>query len=82
MSAQMTYEEQLLMVVRRLTDAQKQEVLAFAETVSRPPGESGDSIIAHVRELDFDKEFLSEMKISIEEECERIEPFEDVNLDG
>lgn len=82
MSTQISYEEQILTIVRRLTDAQKKQVLAYAETVSRPPGEAGEAIVAHVQELNFDTEFLADMQRVIEEECESIEPFEDVDLDG
>lgn len=80
MSIHINYEEQLLSIVRGLSDAQKQRVLEYAQVVSRPEGERGSDIIEHAKKLNFDKQFLQEMKEAIEEECETVEPFKDVSL--
>lgn len=76
------YEEEILKIMKTLDDNTKKKVLNFVKTVSNhPQGELGQNLVKRSRELNFDQESLREMEAAIEEACEVIEDFKDINLD-
>lgn len=64
------YEQQILELVRTLSDDQKQQALDYLRVLKRPHGEPGWKVVQHTRELDFDLESLEEMEHAIEEAFE------------
>jgi hypothetical protein len=75
------YEQEILELVRTLSDDQKQQALDYLRVLKRPKGELGWKVIQHSRELDFDLESLEQMERAIDEAFEVIEDFPEVNLD-
>jgi hypothetical protein len=79
----MTYEQELLQKVRKLNRDQQQRVLAFVdEQLTELKGTSGRDAIRIAREIGFSHDDLMEMQAAIEEGCEVIEDFPEVDLDG
>lgn len=76
------YEQEILDIVRGLSDAQKQQALDYLRVLKRPQGEPGWKVVQHSRELAFDKGSLEEMQRAIDEACEMVEDFPEVDLDG
>jgi mRNA-degrading endonuclease RelE of RelBE toxin-antitoxin system len=82
MAFNINYEEEVLKILKTLDDSEKKQVLDYLRVISKPQGESGKKLIEDIRKLNFDKESLREMQEAIDEACEVIEDFRDINLDG
>jgi len=76
----MTLEQEIIEAVHKLTDEQKQQVLNIVRGLGRPEGEPGWRIVQHAREIGFSHEDLAEMSQAIEEWCERVDDFPEVNF--
>jgi hypothetical protein len=68
-----SYESEILEELQRLNADQKRQVLDYMRSLNRPKGEPGWQLVQHAREIQFPHEDLEEMRIAIEEECERID---------
>ena len=75
------YEEEILKILRTLDDRKKQEVLNYLRIIDSPKGELGKNLIEDSRNLNFDAVSLKEMEDAINEDCEIVEDFRDINLD-
>jgi hypothetical protein len=75
------YEQEIIELVRTLSDDQKLATLDYLRSLKRPHGEPGWKIVQHIHELGFDIESLDEMERAIEEAFEEIEGFPEVDLD-
>ncbi len=79
---QVTYEQEIVQVLRELNEQARRDVLGFVRTLkNRPPAEPGWKIMQDAREIAFPKEALDEMERAIEESCEIIEDEPDIDLD-
>lgn len=67
-------------MMRQLDDEQQRRVLEFAQHMIKPIGISRKLAIQYAREINFDSQDLLDMKDIIEEACEQIEDFPQVNL--
>lgn len=81
----MTIKEQIIEQIDRLNEDKDEqrlrEILAFVAAPNRLRGEPGWRAIQHAREIGFSHEDLAEMEAAIEEACEIIEDFPEINLD-
>jgi hypothetical protein len=77
----MTLEQEILDVVRRLDSDRQREALAYPRDLEQLKGEPGWQIIEHAREIAFPVEDLREMAEAIEDWCERIDDAPEVNFD-
>ncbi|MBI5670749.1 MAG: hypothetical protein HZC41_22375 [Chloroflexi bacterium] len=68
--ADMTLEQEILEVVRKMTPGQQRKLLEQARTI-RPQGTPGKLAVQYAREIGFEKQDLAEMAEAIEEWCER-----------
>jgi hypothetical protein len=75
------YEDEIIEVIRTLSDNQKLAALDYLRSLKRPNGEPGWKIVQHIHEIGFDMESLEEMERAIEEAFEEVEGFPEVNLD-
>jgi hypothetical protein len=80
--ADMTLEQEILEVIRRMTPEQQRRSLEYLRDLEQPKGEPGWQIIEHAREIAFPVEDLREMAEAIEEWCERIDDAPEVDFDG
>jgi hypothetical protein len=71
--ADISYREAILEQLDRLDADKQRQVLEFARGLARPKGEPGWQLVQHAREIQFPHEDLEEMRLAIEEECERID---------
>lgn len=81
MMADISYEDEILASIRLLDEAGQRRVLEFIRGLSRPKGEPGWKIVQHARKINISSKDLDEMRQAIEEACEIIEDFPEVNLD-
>ncbi len=72
-------EEEIIQRITHLSAEKQRRVLDFVRDLDAPQGIRGEDFIALAHELNFDPADLEEMRLAIEEGCERIE-LED-NLD-
>ena len=80
-----TLEQEILSEVRKLDFEMQSHLLQIVKgltNTNRIIGEPGWRMVQHARELNFPKEDLAEMEAAIEEWCERVDDFPEVNLDG
>lgn len=75
-----TYEQQILEQIREMNEEQQREVLAFARSMKRPKGISGKEFIERTKDIRIDPEDLKLMQDAIEEWCERVSDFPEVNF--
>jgi hypothetical protein len=73
-------EQEIIEAVHKLNDAQKQHILEIARRLTLPEGEPGWKVIQHARAIGFSHEDLTEMAQAIEEWCERVDDFPEVNF--
>ena len=66
-------ERQLVERFRRMTAEQQQQLLDYAQTLTRLRGLSGREMIELAQRVAFPPEDLAEMARAIEEDCERID---------
>jgi hypothetical protein len=76
-----TLEQEIISLVQRMDDVQRQQVLDYMHALTRPKGEPGWQVMQHAREIGFSTEDLREMENAIEEWCERIDDFPEVHFD-
>lgn len=77
-----TYEQEIVRVLHDLDDEALRDVLGYVRTrKNRPPAEPGWKAVQHVTTIAFPKQDLEEMERAIEEACEEVEDFPEVNLD-
>lgn len=76
------YVDQIIHYVEKLDTEKQRQVLEYAQSLSKPKGISGRELIQLAHELNFDPQDLVEMQQAIEEECEQLEDFPEVDLDG
>jgi hypothetical protein len=82
---QKTLEQEILNEVRKLDPEMQTHLLEIVRGLANPArvrGEPGWRMVQHARELNFPKEDLAEMAQAIEEWCERVDDFPEVDLDG
>jgi hypothetical protein len=77
----LSYADEILDEVSRLSPEKQKRVLDFARGLTRPKGISGKEAIRIAREINISSEDLAEMEQAIEEWCERIDDWPDVNFD-
>jgi hypothetical protein len=67
--------DQIISQLDRLSPEQQRQLLDYSLSLQRrrPPGISGDELIARAREINFSPEDLAEITQAIEEDCERID---------
>lgn len=84
--SEMTLEQEILTEVKKLnTDMQRhllEIVRGLTNTSSQSIGEPGWLFLERTRHIHIPTEDLAEMAQIIEEECERIDDFPEVNFDG
>ncbi|MEO8395999.1 MAG: hypothetical protein ABI700_23590 [Chloroflexota bacterium] len=75
-------EQEIAGLVKELTARQKRDLLGYARSIkNRPEPEPGWKAIQHAKEIGFSSADLAQMQQAIEEACENIEDFPEVNLD-
>lgn len=81
--AEQTYEQELLNEFRQLNETKQQQAVEYVRGLRlRPRGETGRKIIAHAQQINWPKEDLEEMARAIEEACEQVDDFPEVDLDA
>lgn len=78
--AEHAFEDDLVRIMRNLNDEQQRRVLEFEQNMINPIGISGKLAIQHAREIHFDAQDLLDMKQVIEDACEQIEDFPQIDL--
>lgn len=76
-----SYEDEILEQIRRLDLEGQRRVLEFARSLGRPKGEPGWRIVQHAREINFPKDDLAEIQQAIEDFCEQVEDFPEIDFD-
>ncbi len=74
---ELSLKEQLAQQVDSLTTEQQQELLDYARRLQTlPTGTSGEMLLEHMKDFDFEPGEVDSMMQAIEETCERIDPDE------
>jgi len=68
----MTLEQEILEVVRRLNTQQQREALEYLRDLEQPKGEPGWLFIERTRDIHIEPDDLKAMADAIEEDCERV----------
>jgi hypothetical protein len=79
--ADVSFEEELIERVRRLDAEKQRKVLDYVRDLERPKGESGRVFLERTQHVHIDPDDLKLMEQAIEEWCERIDDFPEVNFD-
>lgn len=82
---EISMEQEIITEVHKLSHEQQRQVLQYVQLLTashRPKGEPGWKMVQAAREINFPKEDLEEMAQAIEEWCERVDDFPEVDLDG
>lgn len=76
-----SYEREILDALHKLNVDQQRRVLEFAQGLTRPKGEPGWLFLERTRDIHIEPDDLKAMEQAIEEACEQIHDFPEVNLD-
>lgn len=76
-----TLEQEIMDVVRKLNIEQQQAVLEQVRRLVEPKGEPGWQIVQDARGIGFTSEDLAEMEKAVEQWCEQIDDFPEVDFD-
>ena len=82
MMSDMTLEQEIIEAVHKLTNEQKRELLEHAHRLTQPKGISGKEFMERTKDIHIAPQDLKAMQQAIEEWCERIDDFPEVNFDG
>jgi hypothetical protein len=79
---EITLEQEIMDAVQHMNLEQQRMVLDYAHSITRPRGTPGKLAVQYAEEIGFSSEDLREMEQAIEEWCERVDDFPEVDLDG
>jgi hypothetical protein len=70
------YEQEIMAIVRTLSDEKKQEALDYLRVLKRPPTVSGKELLERTKDIRISDEDAAEMMAAIEEAFNVIEDIE------
>jgi hypothetical protein len=77
-----TVEQEIVEVIHKMSPEMQRKALEYLRNLSGlPEGTPGYLAVQYAREIGFPKEDLDEMEQAIEEWCERVDDFPEVNFD-